>query len=139
LSVDTNGQLAVFTGSYGPVPANLVVRELEVDSAMRSLMDLPVSGPARDVVAVPGNMSAWLAWSARGFYAYTWHDRTGPYVRVCTPSMPLMLGDLSLRMQSLACMVAFPAPFLAMPHVVMPYTSTEPVVDLREHRLLDTW
>lgn len=134
LAVDASGQLAVFTGAYGPVPANLVVRELEVDSAMRNLMDLQVRGPARDVVTLPGSMSSWLAWSARGFHTYAWHQRSGPYVRVCTPSMPLVLGDLPLRLQPLACMVAFATPFLAMPQMVLPYTSTEPVVDLREQR-----
>lgn len=138
LAVDATGQLAVFTGGYGPVPPNLVVRELEVDSSMSVLMDQPVVGPARDVVAIPGDMSSWLAWSARGFHAYTWYDRRGPYVRVCTPSMPLHLRELPLRLQSLACMVAFPMSFAATQQLVLPYMSTEPVVDLREQRLLDT-
>jgi hypothetical protein len=109
LAVDAHGHVAVFTtAGVAPVPT------IVLDTYERSPEDLvnrmPVVGGYLRLPH-PGGLSSWIAFAARGFFAYDWHDvhRTSDFSRsyelMAVPSVVITASHLQPQLSRLAQLV----------------------------------
>jgi hypothetical protein len=115
LAVDEQGHVAVFSSSgSGPVPAAVNAAAAAVDSAVDVIAALEVIGGYTDVsgcVAEDGDYTDWYLFSSQGFYAFQWDLWDGPYIRICSPTRPITISELSPTIAQPAKLVQFNGAF----------------------------
>jgi hypothetical protein len=59
------------------------------------------------------------AYSAKGFYAYDWGERGGPYRRVSCPTVPVSIERIPGQLQAVARLAVFPVDFADEPEITL--------------------
>lgn len=127
LAVDSQQQVALFTSAgYGAVPEAVLRNVPLVDDAMEALEQLPTTGMATKV-SVPGNgdYSDWLRAGAQGFFAYDWTIWSGPYKRLASPTIPILLKHLPAPIRKAAELVNLTLNFSHQAAITVPYVEPE--------------
>jgi hypothetical protein len=126
LGIDRNGRVAVFSNAgYGPLPETVNERLADVDAALERTDELPMIGSASNVENIGGgDYSSWYSYSAKGFYAYDWRVRGGPYRRLSSPTIPISIDRLPDQLQAVARLVVFRVDFADEPEITTECLST---------------
>lgn len=99
----------MFTSAgYGAVPEAVLRNVSLVDRAVDAIARLPVIGKAAEVcLPDDGDFSSWLTTAQRGFFTYDWTIWHGPYKRLASPSVPIILEQLPTPIRQAAELVTY--------------------------------
>ena len=106
-AVDGTGHVGHFaTAGFGPAPSAILSRLDDLRDLDERVLRLPIIGEA--TANRPGEIDDWLEMARRGLFAFDWQHWSGPYRRVATPSVPLLVADLPAKLLESVRVVEWP-------------------------------